>query len=241
MVYIYCSSIREVALKTEGYQSGDLVTVMDRAVSHSELRILIPDTFDPVEEPSFCREMSIDSSASDLDGSLEVSSIPPLSFPSLDSVLEASTPQAHQERGDSGIGGSGQSNVFHIHRGKKISTVSLASASSFTTINTPSTPRSATRRFPVSTPQLRNPIYKAGSLSERFLTLEDFEIALRDFVPMSLRGLLLHTSGSVDFSHVGGMASVKKTLTETLQWPIKVGVERGREREGVKGVWQRVW
>ena len=54
--------------------------------------------------------------------------------------------------------------------------------------------------------------------------------ALEGFVPSSLRGLSLHNSSRVDFSHVGGLAAAKTTLRETLQWPSKVK-ERERERE----------
>jgi len=50
----------------------------------------------------------------------------------------------------------------------------------------------------------------------------DFETALNGFVPLSLKGLPLHTSSSVGFSQVGGMESVKQKLRETLQWPIEV-------------------
>lgn len=63
---------------------------------------------------------------------------------------------------------------------------------------------------------------KIHSLSHMTLSERDFFAALEGFVPVSLRGLPLHSAGSVDFSHIGGLKSVKETLTETLSWPSKV-------------------
>lgn len=54
------------------------------------------------------------------------------------------------------------------------------------------------------------------------LSLEDFLEALRGLMPVSLRGLSLHSAGSVDFSDVGGLKVAKETLKETLLWPSKV-------------------
>ena len=52
--------------------------------------------------------------------------------------------------------------------------------------------------------------------------VEDFLNALNGFVPVSLRGLPMHSSGSVDFSDVGGLEKAKHMLRETLLWPSKV-------------------
>ena len=60
------------------------------------------------------------------------------------------------------------------------------------------------------------------SLSDMTLSLKDFLAALEGFTPISLRGLPLHSAGSVDFSHIGGLDSVKDALRETLLWPSKV-------------------
>ena len=54
------------------------------------------------------------------------------------------------------------------------------------------------------------------------LTVQDFVTALDGFVPVSLRGLPLHTAGTSDFSHVGGLEKTKRALQETLLWPSKV-------------------
>ena len=54
------------------------------------------------------------------------------------------------------------------------------------------------------------------------ITARDFHVALKGFVPLSLRGLSLHSAGTVDFSHVGGMEETKKVLRETIEWPSKV-------------------
>ena len=63
--------------------------------------------------------------------------------------------------------------------------------------------------------------------SESCLVLDDFRRAVKGFVPLSLRGLSLHSSGSVGFENVGGLAEVKLTLRETLQWPHKVLWDEG--------------
>jgi len=220
------SPCREVAVKTEGFQAGDLVTVMDRAISNSELRIVLPEMSNPAEEHSW-HEISVDSSMSDLEGSVDYHSFPPTQdHTPLNTLPETSTPETAQllpELGDSGIGGSGpQSLASHLHL-QRLKKVSVVSASSFSTVVSPNSLQGQ-NRFSALTPPGgdRNPVYKTGSLSERSLRLCDFSKALEGFVPLSLRGLPLHTSGSVDFSHVGGLKAVKEMLTETLQWPIKV-------------------
>ena len=54
------------------------------------------------------------------------------------------------------------------------------------------------------------------------LTVSDFNMALKGFVPMTLRGLAMPSAASIDFSDVGGMQKTKKTLRETILWPSKV-------------------
>ena len=65
-------------------------------------------------------------------------------------------------------------------------------------------------------------LHKSTSLSQMRLGVEDFVAALKGFIPVSLRGLQLHKSGLIDFSGVGGLETVKKSLKETLLWPSKV-------------------
>ena len=60
------------------------------------------------------------------------------------------------------------------------------------------------------------------SIETPYLSLEDFRHALEGFVPASLKGLPLHLMGSVTFQSIGGMKNAKKTLKETLFWPSKV-------------------
>ncbi|KGO76882.1 ATPase, AAA-type, core [Penicillium italicum] len=52
------------------------------------------------------------------------------------------------------------------------------------------------------------------------LGLEDFESALKDFTPASLRNVTL-TSSTITFSSVGGLFETRKMLLETLQYPTK--------------------
>lgn len=48
----------------------------------------------------------------------------------------------------------------------------------------------------------------------------DFETALKDFVPSSLRGVKLQKS-SVSWKEIGGLKETKKVLLETLEWPTR--------------------
>jgi SpoVK/Ycf46/Vps4 family AAA+-type ATPase len=66
------------------------------------------------------------------------------------------------------------------------------------------------------------PLTRVGSLSQMVLTVHDFVTAMDGFVPVSLRGLPLHTTGTMDFSNVGGLEKTKRALQETLLWPSKV-------------------
>ena len=54
------------------------------------------------------------------------------------------------------------------------------------------------------------------------ITAASLHDALEGFVPTSLRSLVLHKGDGVDFSNVGGLATAKIILRETLQWPSKV-------------------
>ncbi|KAJ5907501.1 hypothetical protein N7495_000183 [Penicillium taxi] len=60
------------------------------------------------------------------------------------------------------------------------------------------------------------------SSDSKMITLgyEDFESALKDFTPASLRNVTL-TSSSTTFSSIGGLFETRKTLLETLQYPTK--------------------
>ncbi|CAO3684390.1 unnamed protein product [Umbelopsis ramanniana] len=52
------------------------------------------------------------------------------------------------------------------------------------------------------------------------LTQEDFQTAQEGFVPSSLRGVKLQSSG-VNWADIGGLNETRKTLLETLEWPTK--------------------
>ena len=166
--------------------------------------------------------------SSDLETSLELPSSPLKvdHFPT--TPQELTLPHAAQPMPDCTIGTSKPSRPMYIGKKKKISVIS---ASSLTPISV-GTPQSLERFNPSP---IRNPIVKMPSLSQMNLTLQDFEMALNGYVPLSLRGLPLHVAGKVDFSQIGGMEAIKQSLKETLQWPIKV-IERGK-RGGGGGGW----
>ena len=162
---------RDIAFKTEGFQARDLLTLTDRAVTHSQLRPLQPIRL--FSHPMRFR-LSTDS----------LSPLPmhlPLS-PQPNTPL-ASSPKKHLTFKPA------------MSPQKKLSIISNASTL---------VPFAEDRNQP---------------------RLEDFHKALKGFVPLSLQGLSLHSSGSVDFSDVGGLTQAKQTLEETLLWPSKVNTQ----------------
>ena len=56
--------------------------------------------------------------------------------------------------------------------------------------------------------------------SELILTRADFDAALKNFTPTSLRNVTL-TSSSTTFASIGGLQATRKTLLETLMYPTK--------------------
>ncbi|GAN06890.1 conserved hypothetical protein [Mucor ambiguus] len=63
-------------------------------------------------------------------------------------------------------------------------------------------------------------IEDAANKQELRLTQADFTKAREGFVPTSLRGVKLQSSG-VNWSDIGGLNETRKTLLETLEWPTK--------------------
>lgn len=55
---------------------------------------------------------------------------------------------------------------------------------------------------------------------ELLLIQQDFTKAREGFVPSSLRGVKLQSSG-VNWSDIGGLNETRKALLETLEWPTK--------------------
>lgn len=172
-VVVYCF-IRDIALRTEGFQARDLVTLVDRAVSHSQVRPLQPS----ISHPTHSR--------------LSTDSVPLIATQhSLSSPLPG-TPLSCSPKKHSVIKLGTSPKLIQL---KKISIMSTEST--VTLVQTDAEEKNQPR-------------------------LEDFRTALQGFVPLSLQGLSLHSSGSVDFSSVGGLKEAKQTLKETLLWPSKV-------------------
>eukprot|EP00731_Ephydatia_muelleri_P030263 Em0021g786a len=182
-----------LGLMTEGCQAGDLVSLVGRAINHSLLREVCPEV--RATESPFRRrrrETLCKMSTGSDDDLGEVSvTVGP-------SSLRQQKPHRPKDLSLSVDDSSPR-------LGKKDSTVTLSNAS-FVTLR----------------PQLSgNGTLKSGESLELGLTLDDFKKGIKGFVPLSLRGLSLHSSGSVTFEHVGGLAEVKQMLKETLQWPHK--------------------
>ncbi|CAN7997260.1 unnamed protein product [Ixodes hexagonus] len=60
-----------------------------------------------------------------------------------------------------------------------------------------------------------------GDMNNLVLTDDDFESALEEFCPSSLRGLNLRTEDTLSWDDAGGLEGVKKTLQEVFFWPTK--------------------
>jgi len=56
--------------------------------------------------------------------------------------------------------------------------------------------------------------------TEIAVSTEDFESAVKGYVPASLRGVKLQKS-TVDWNDIGGLDATRRVLLETLEWPIK--------------------
>lgn len=167
---VVCCFVRDIALRTEGFQARDLVTLVDRAVSHSQVRPLQPFISHPAQPRLSTDSAPLVATLSSFPGT------PLSSSPRKHSVIKlGSSPQIQQL--------------------KKISIMSTEST--VTLVQTDAEEKNQPR-------------------------LEDFRSALQGFVPLSLQGLSLHSSGSIDFSSVGGLKEAKQTLKETLLWPSKV-------------------
>ena len=194
-------------MKTEGFQPGDLVTLVDRAVSLCELRTLYPQGVgshapsSPDKSFKFpgTGRVATDGYSSDLELSSSPVKISPLTLSTSPSLsTPPSSPRKYIFRNPSEKNPS----LKHL---KKTSVVSTGSATTLIP------ERSGSHEFRHST-----------SLSQMRLCVDDFVSALKGFVPLSLRGLPLHQSGTINFSGVGGLETVKKCLKETLLWPSKV-------------------
>ncbi len=185
-----------MALKTEGFQPGDLVTLVDKAISLCELRTLYPQGLAPLTPSSpvkthlspwiHASRTSTDGSSSDLDLSCTPpanSFMTPPSSPRKRHLMKSSDKQ-------------------HNKKMSTDSTHTLIQGESAFTVG--------------------RGLQHSSSLSQMKMGVNDFLRALRGFVPVALRGLPLHRSGTIDFSGVGGLKTVKKCLKETLLWPSKV-------------------
>lgn len=238
------SPLREVALRTEGYQPGDLETLVERAISHAELR-----TLNPMGSLSL---MSVDSD-------------PLLSESPKSKIRSHDTSLSSPEKEPTGM------DIPSTQQG--CSSPHFALSSSPSQVSSPTGAASSPRLIRAATPTRLPPLQQAAtpplssqvatpppqrklidpgggvlpsfgrtdssqtviyvgdpslsfrkihSLSHMTLSERDFFAALEGFIPVSLRGLPLHSAGSVDFSHIGGLKNIKETLTETLSWPSKV-------------------
>ena len=234
--------LREVALRTEGYQPGDLETLVERAISHAELRTLNPsgslslmfmDSDLPLSESPKRKVRSHDTSLSSPEKDptgIDIPSSVQQGHSSPHFALSSSPTQV-----TSPTGAASSPRLIRAATPTRLPSSQQASPSPHSTTPPPQRklidlgggPQPSFGR----TDSAQTVIYvgdpvlsfrKVHSLSHMTLSERDFLEALEGFVPVSLRGLPLHSAGSVDFSHIGGLENVKETLTETLSWPSKV-------------------
>lgn len=68
------------------------------------------------------------------------------------------------------------------------------------------------------------------------ITWDDFKYALGETTPSAMRELVIQTP-NVDWSHIGGLDSLKESLREFLEWPLKYGEEVKKFGVGIpKGI-----
>lgn len=183
-------------MRTEGYQVGDLTSVVDRAISMSHIRHTCPTALGNTHgTPVPKRRSQVSFTFDDIDiltGGGNGGVVSPITSRSL-----PSSPLKERRR---------------LKITKSLSpTLKLASKDN---INT------STQTL-VEKDRASNQLEMDADEKTR-LSSRDFRLALSGFVPMTLRGLALHSVGSVDFSHVGGMHDTKKILCETILWPSMV-------------------
>ena len=171
-------------MRTEGFQVGDLSSVVDRAISCAQIRHTCPDARLATLAPPVRRQhsqVSFSFSFDDVDGNTS-----PLMTRSL-----PSSPLKKRRR--------------------------LKNAKSL------SPPLNKSSRINLSLLTLVDKTQIHTEVGDRMkLTVHDFQVALDGYVPLTLRGSSLHSTGTIDFSRVGGMNEIKKILRETILWPSKV-------------------
>ena len=187
--------IRRVALGTEGCQVGDLTSLVDRAISSSHIRHTCPDAFrGQIGSPVKKRGSRISFTLDEL--------------------------EAIQEVGGAGFGSPLITRSLPASPLKERRKLKNAKSLSFTEGSLPSMDN-----INLSTLTLTERVesqFATNGKGKLRLSDRDFEAALAGFVPLALQGLSLHSAGTVDFSHVGGMTETKKMLQETIQWPSMV-------------------
>lgn len=178
---------RQIAVKTEGFQVGDLVKVVDRAISCVQIRHTCPEALSTaVSSPVTKRHSQI---FDDVGSGSGASPLMTRSLPS--SPLR----KHHQLKNAKSLSPPLNQKRRSVHR-INLSTLTLVER---------------TQSYPE--------FDEDGRMK---LTERDFCVALNGFVPLTLHGLSLHSTGSIDFSRVGGMKGIKKVLRETILWPSKV-------------------
>ncbi|RWS30263.1 peroxisome biogenesis factor 1-like protein [Leptotrombidium deliense] len=68
---------------------------------------------------------------------------------------------------------------------------------------------------------IHNCAMRNNSTNILILANEDFDAAFTDFVPMSLRSACIQLKSNKTLKDIGGLHYVKKTLLETILWPLK--------------------
>lgn len=192
MRFFYC--IRCVAVRTEGCQAGDLNSLVDRAIGSYHIRHTCPDTT-RLRLPNPLKKRGSSRVLFTLDDLDVMGGGSGFSSPLITRSLPASPLKERK-------------------RLKDVKSQSFTEGSPLSTENVNLSIQTLTTERPDSGPGM-----KEGKLR---LTLRDFDEALAGFVPLALQSLSLHSAGTVDFSHIGGMTETKKMLRETIQWPSKV-------------------
>lgn len=95
----------------------------------------------------------------------------------------------------------------------------LSSATTTPSSSPPGSPRSRAPTLSVSSHSTQSGIIAVDHGAPK-MTTQDILKAMEDFVPASLKGVTLQKS-AVSWEDIGGLAQVRDTLKQTLEWPTK--------------------
>ena len=197
-------------MRTEGYQVGDLVSIVDRAIGTAHIRKVCPNALrDTIGSPAPKRRSRVSFTFDDAE------------------ILASGSGSSVGRGGGGGVNSPLTSRSLPSSPLKERRRLKITKSLSPTLVQR-SLASTTQENIDISTLTLVNrthsQLLEVDSDGKMRLNLRDFNMALQGYIPVTLRGLSLHSRGTVDFSGVGGMKDTKKILRETILWPSLVNI-----------------